>query len=274
MTTLTRHHDIDIYHMNQPRQVVKGIVFANENEHGHAGYLALKGVVSSKEPDFRITSKLMGNITFNQTVAFGHVGWEGWFIETEKGTWAVININEWPTTALFPIEESKNTWIYAYPLVRDTLHYFAMKGAQEVLTLTNTAVHEALDPQEFAQLAPTDIISCNWNRDGTPLLNDTNGNSLFFTPPAWMIPHIAKKLGYNHANTVAVGYDGDEEINEASAETLLEYLMSFLNVRSVKDSFENAVAEMRDLTSKANEIRRQIEDLAKGKPPVNNGMWG
>ncbi len=275
--TLTRHHDIDIYHTNQPK-VVSGVMFANENEHGHAGYLALKGVASGKTPDFRITSKLMGNITFNQTVSFGQVGWEGWYIETQQGTWAVVNINEWPTTALFPIEDSKNTWIYAYPVVRDTLHYFAMKGAEEVLVLTNTAVHEALDPEEFVQMDPTDLVSYTWDRDATPSLESIwasgGGESMFFTPPAWMIPHIAKKMGYNHARTVAVGYDDDEEINEPSGQVLLEYLKSFLGVGGIVESFDDAVKEMQELTDKANAIRRQIEEVAKGKPPVNNGMWG
>ena len=97
---------------------------------------------------------------------------------------------------------------------------------------------------------------------------------MFFTPPAWMIPHIAKKMGYNYARTVAVGYDDDEEINEPSGQVLLEYLKSFLGVGGVVESFDDAVKEMQELTDKANAIRRQIEEVAKGKPPVNNGMWG
>ena len=211
-------------------------------------------------------------------MSFGQVGWEGWYIETQQGTWAVVNINEWPTTALFPIEDSKNTWIYAYPVVRDTLHYFAMKGAEEVLVLTNTAVHEALDPEEFVQMDPTDLVSYTWDRDATPSLESIwakgGGESMFFTPPAWMIPHIAKKMGYNYARTVAVGYDDDEEINEPSGQVLLEYLKSFLGVGGVVESFDDAVKEMQELTDKANAIRQQIEEVAKGKPPVNNGMWG
>lgn len=283
--TLTRHHDIDIYHTHlfkNPPVVVEGVIIVNENEHGHAGYLAAKGLTLSKDADFRINSKLMGNITFNQTVSFGHAGWDGWYIKTKgEKYWAVVNINEWPTTSLFPIEESKNTWIYAYPVVRDVLDYFkSVHHATQCLVLTTSAVHEALDPAEFRQMKENEFVGYNWSSANSPevdLVWAKNDGGAFFTPPAWLFPYFAKNMGYAHAHTFMVGYNDEKEINDVAGDELMkevgEHIKLTLYGRNRK-ALAGAVKEMEELNKKADEVRRQIEELAKGKPPTNNGMWG
>lgn len=280
---LTRHHDIDIYHTTtkQPPVMVDGVIVVNENEHGHAGYLAAKGLTLSKDADFRITSKLMGNITFNQTVSFGQVGWDGWYIKNRDGEcWVVVNINEWPTTALFPIEDSKNTWIYAYPVVRDVLDYFKTRHAKQCIVLSNSAVHEALDPDEFRQMKENEFVSYYWRSPNTPevdMIWASKEGEAFFTPPSWLFPYFAKCIGYTHAHTFMVGYNDEKEINDVAGHELLKEVGEHIKMALTKNhdnSLLTAVEEMAELNEKADEIRQQIEELAKGKPPTNNTMWG
>ena len=283
--TLIRHHDIDIYHRStkQAPGILRGVLLANENEHGHAGYLTIKGLVAGRTPDFYINSKLLGNITFNQTVNPATAGWEGWYLKTENANedyWAVVNINEWPTTGLFPVEDSKNTWIYAYPVVRDVLDFFSTKHAEQVLVLTNSAIHEVLDPEEFRQMKENEFVSYDWNYSAKPNLElqwAKNDGGAFFTPPAWMFPYFAKQMDYKAAKTFMVGYNDDKEINDVAGHETLKEVASHLGMRVTKnheDCLLKAVDEMDELTKKANEVRQQIEELAKGKPPANNTMWG
>ncbi len=281
--TLTRHHDIDIYHTTtkQPPVMVDGVIIVNENEHGHAGYLAAKGLTLSKDTDFRINSKLLGNITFNQTVSFGQAGWDGWYIKGGgEQCWAVININEWPTTALFPIEDSKNTWIYAYPVVRDVLDYFKTRHAKQCIVLTNSAVHEALDPAEFRQMKEDEFVSYYWRSPNTPEVDTiwaSGDGEAFFTPPSWLFPYFAKCMGYQHTHAFMVGYDDDKDINDEAGSELMKRVASHLGKTLYgrhRKALGAAVKEMTELNEKADEIRQQIQELAKGKPPTNNTMWG
>ena len=84
-------------------------------------------------------------------------------------------------------------------------------------------------------------------------------------------------MDYKVANTFIVGYNDDKDINDVAGHEMMKEVADHLGVCVEKkhdDSLLKAVDEMEELSKKADEVRQQIEELAKGKPPVNNTMWG
>lgn len=262
---LLQHGTIDAWMTGALPKVSKLLIF-NENEHGHAGYAAMKGIVGDAKPVGYITSHLVGNILFNQSIEPSSIGWEVYVV----GDCALLLINEWPTVPLFPIEESKGLWINCYPVVRDTLRFFQQHGATHIHYYTATVVHEMLDNDQFAVLdidAWHDVVFKQGQMDSM------HDGDVFFTPPAWMFPHFASLLGYETATTSLFGYDADKAVNDIVGTTMGQYIYNKYNMLTDYESFDGACEEMRSLNERADNIRAEMEELIKGKP-ANSTMWG
>jgi len=260
---LRRHGTIDIW-MNESLGAVDKVLLFNENEHGHAGYLALRGLVGWNEPDARITSHLINNIMFNQTIEPNKVGWEVYKV----GDFALVNLNEWPNTTMFPIEESKSSWINAYPVVRDTLEFFKSLGASELKYISTSSIHEMLDEEQFPQIDNESHRLIEYI-EGAPQAE----GGIFMTPPAWLFPHFAKLMGYEEATTSMFGFDEESPVNNEVGATIGSYLHETYDLLFDESMYEKACDEMNTLTERVNNIQEQMEELMKGKP-ANNTMWG
>lgn len=262
---LLQHGTIDAW-MTGPLPKVTNLLIFNENEHGHAGYAAMKAIVGDSKPLGYITSHLIGNILFNQSIEPSNIGWEVYIV----GDCAVLLINEWPTVPLFPIEESKGLWINCYPVVRDTLRFFQQHGANAIHYFTATVVHEMLDNDQFA-MQDTDARHDVVFREGQ--MDSIHEGDVFFTPPAWMFPHFASLLGYRNATTSLFGYDADKSVNDLVAMTMTRHIYDWYALVAHQENFDTACEEMRSLNERADNIRAEMEELIKGKP-ANSTMWG
>lgn len=265
---------VDIYWDSDDTDLRIGkVILFNENEHGHAGYLAMKSIVANAKPDAYIMSHLLSNIVFNQTKDPAEVGWELYLIPDPQigdSHVAVININEWPTTTLFPLEESKGTWIYIYPVVRDLLKQLKIRGAKHLNFFSALSVHDALNPDEFPMYKQDDIHHVNF-KGGLDKSGDKNG--YFFTPPTWLFPYLADKLRYDAARVVLCGYDPEQAINEQGGRAMAKILSSVYGLETSSESMADAAEEMQDFADKARDMQREMEELIKGKP-ANSAMWG
>ena len=265
---------VDIYWDNLEEEpcISKVIVF-NENEHGHAGYLAMKSIVGDAKPDGLIMSHLVSNIVFNQTKDPAEVGWELYLLpdpHIENSCIGVININEWPTTTLFPLDESKGTWIYIYPVVRDLLMALKNYGAKYLCFFSALSVHDALNPEEFPMYEQKDIHLVNFKGGIT---KSKEGDGYFFTPPTWLFPYLADKLRYDASRAVLCGYDPKLPVNEQAGRSMAEILSSVFGLNTSLDSMADAAKEMQEFADKASDMQKEMEELIKGKP-ANNAMWG
>ena len=253
-------------------RISKVIIF-NENEHGHAGYLAMKSIVGDAKPDARLISHLVSNMVFNQTKDPAEVGWELYLLEdptVDGSVVAVININEWPTTTLFPLEESKGTWIYIYPVVRDLLKTLKSYGADYLCFFSALSVHDALNPDEFPMYKQEDIHHVNFKGG---IVKSEGDDGYFFTPPTWLFPYFADKMGYSASRAVLCGYDPEQAINEQGGRSMADVLSSVFGFQIYTKAMAAAAEEMQDFADKASDMQKEMEELIKGKP-ANNAMWG
>lgn len=265
--TLLQRGTIDIWMNDRVPPSVRKVLIFNENEHGHAGYLALRGIAGWVSPTLRITSHLINNIMFNQTLDPNKVGWEVYMV----GDVALVNINEWPNTALFPIEDSKASWINGYPVVRDTLKFFSECGAEQLMYFTTSSIHEMLDEGMFPPIGVGEYREVGYC-DGS-LSDDMNDEGIFLTPPAWLFPHFANLMGYDNAATSVFGFDSDESVNAEVGKTMGDFVKNQYGLKTNKKWYKMACDEMQDLTERVDNIQKQMEELMKEKP-ANNTMWG
>lgn len=265
---------VDIWWDNQdPTPRISKVIIFNENEHGHAGYLAMKSVVGDAKPDARLMSHLISNIVFNQTKDPAEIGWELYLVEDasiEGSSFAIININEWPATALFPLEESKGTWIYIYPVVRDLLTQLKQFGAEHLCFFSALSVHDALNPEEFPMYKQEDIHHVNF-KGGLP--KSEEGDGYFFTPPTWLFPYLADKLSFPASRVVLSGYDPEQAVNEQAGRAMADILSTVYGLPQNHDSMADAAKEMQEFSDHASDMQKEMEELIKGKP-ANNAMWG
>lgn len=269
---LEQQGTIDIYSANQlPR--IDQLLIMNENEHGHAGYIAMSGLLTSDKPFGHISSHLIANMVFNQTVEPSVIGWPFYVV----GSTAILNINEWPATPLYPLEESKATWIYIYPVIRDTLMFFNSLGCNQIRYSTSLSIHEALEPETFPAMSE-DMGPVHIEYEGGRFVSsDSNDTDLqshaFLTPPAWLFPSIASYMGWATSLTTAVGFDPNKKVHETAAKVLLEYLCAEHLIEPNEENFTKAIDEMNSYNDRADTVRAEMEDLIKGRP-ANNTMWG
>lgn len=270
MNQLTQQGTIDLYH-TAPLPRASRVILFNENEHGHTGYIALKALVGDAKPVARIVSHLLATIAFNQTKEPASLGWEVYYIEGKFGGTYLVNINEWPATPMFPVEDSKGSWIYTYPVVRDTIKAFSQRGVNHVIFCGSTAIHEALDEEVFPGWGDYTFITLNFE-DGTPTTSD-NEDHVFFTPPTWLFPEIASMMGLR-AHAVMSGYEVDTTVDYERGFRLAIQLAKMFTASEVDDkAAKEAADEMQGYNDRADKIREEMESLIKPKP-ANNTMWG
>jgi hypothetical protein len=265
MNRLTQHGSIDLYHTTPLPRASRVIMF-NENEHGHAGYIALKALVGDAKPMARLCSHLLGTIAYNQTKEPASLGWEVYYADDTY----LININEWPSTPLFPVEDSKAAWIYTYPVIRDTLKALAQHGVEQLLFCGSTAIHEALDEEQFPSWNDNVFVNIVFE-EGTPTFGE---DDIFFTPPTWLFPEVAYMMGLR-SEAVMSGYDEDLVVDFERGYELADYLKSnwLINTKLSKKAARKAADEMQDYNDRADKIRSEMESAIKTKP-ANNTMWG
>ena len=265
MHQMIQHGTVDLY-QTCPLPRAKRVIFFNENEHGHAGYIALKALVGETQPTGRIASHLLATIAYNQSKEPARIGWEVYYADDTY----LVNINEWPATPLFPIEESKATWIYAYPVVRDTIKLLARRGVSSVTFIASTAVHEVLDESEFPALEHDELRVIKFD-SGIPAMPDEDG--VFFTPPSWLFPEIASMMGLD-AETIMIGYDDETTADLKLGLSIAEYVKEEYTLEYISpESARKAADEMADFNTRAEKIKTEMEELVKEKP-ANNTMWG
>lgn len=262
---------IDIYWITEPKpNTFSNVIIFNENEHGHAGYIAMKGLVKGLSPIGYVVSHLIANLVFNQTSEPHEIGWEIY----HTGDTLIVNINEWPPTALYPIEESRATWIYIYPVVRDLLKQLKGMGASHLWSASSLAVHEALEPDEFPQLSETEYLTYNLkNATKTHISNEPWEHNIFFTPPTWLFPYFAHKMGWETCKSVLCGYNPEETINAKAGVTMADYFNMTLGMDFSTDEMKKAGDIMQAHSDRADNMQKEMDDLIKGKP-ANNTMWG
>lgn len=257
---------VDIYwEQGIKPDIIEDVFMFNENEHGHAGYIAMKGMVGDATPTGRVVSHLISNVVFNQTKHPHEVGWEIYTI----GKTAFVNINEWPSTPLYPLEESKNTWIYIYPAIRDLLLKLQDLGATNLHYCSSLAVHEVLDPNDFAPQDEESIFTYDFS-------NNTSSDSevdFFFSPPTWLFPYFAHKMGWETTKAILCGYEPDEVINRKAGASMAQFLHKEHGHEVFVDSMTQAQDEMFRHSERAESIQKEMEELIKERP-TNNTMWG
>jgi len=268
----TNKGTIDLYHAEPLPSVDKVIVFA-ENEFGLASLMAVRTVIGEREPDAIALSHLLPEMGFNSAPDMKPIGWEIHFEKTNNETIAYVTVTNWPTIQLFPPEQTKNTWIYTYPPVRDFVELMKDNGAKELLYISSTTIHEALNPEVFELLSPKKVKSYVFGSD-----KNTKHN-LFFTPPTWLFPYLAHCMNYEHSEIILSGCENGAEIDEQAGWTLTKYLSSVIGEKIKKPLYNRVVKQLRkeaeriaELESEVTEALKKHEERASSKPAEH--MWG
>ena len=268
----TNKGTIDIYHSEPLPKVDKVIVFA-ENEFGLASLMAVSTIVGEREPDAVGLSHLLSEMGFNSAPDMKPIGWEIFFEQGNDETIAYVMVTNWPTIQLFPPEQTKTTWIYTYPPVRDFVELMKNNGAKELLYISSTTIHEALDPELFELLSPKKTKSYVFGGD-----RNTKHN-LFFTPPTWLFPYLAHHMDYDHSEIILSGCENGAEIDEEAGWTLTKYLSTVMGEKIKKPHYNRVVKKFRQEAEKQAEIEAELLEALKtheekGTLSPNESMWG
>ncbi|MEK9695229.1 MAG: hypothetical protein VW270_05660 [Candidatus Poseidoniales archaeon] len=266
---ITQHGTIDIYTTEQSlahiKDNVKQAVVYVENEYGGATSIAIESI--GAKPVGHIATHLISNMVFNQTAEYDSFGWK---ISTYDDK-LIININEYPNTPIYPLEEARGTWIYAYPPIRDLVTWLQSNGIEDITYLASTTIHELVEGDPFRQREQHEIQVVDFVSDDFSEIEE--GNHLFMNPPVWIVLEIAKRLSFNTAKGVFVGFDKDEKVNVGGAEAIANYLQDNLDITYTNDSMEKAIEKLKEQIKAGEDMRAEIEALMNTKP-ANNTMWG
>ena len=283
---LTKHNTIDIYEQDEWPAMLKGVLIYSENEYGCASHIAMKSLLGEQEPSGRILTHLINQMVFNQTKDFESVGWEYYFYND----YMIININKWPTTPIMPLHEAQATWIHCYPPVRDLLSFLKDKYYQSSATapsmlafVTSTTLHDSLNTDIFAIHSPEDMLmyqhkdciklNITDQQDPKPQLK----TDLFFTPPAWLFPHLANAMGMNYPVTLFSGHDPESgDIDEVAALTLFRWLNRTTGNHTNKHAFNRSLKNTKREVAVALKMRNDLETMLKSneESEAPNVLWG
>jgi len=259
------------------------IVFA-ENEYGNAPTLLFRSIFGDSEPSAYVSSHLLAELGFNSAPKLDDIGWELYLHEATKSVW--VRITGWPTTSLFPPDQSRGNWIYTYPVVRDLLEWLRTPNGKTnknvtCLYVTSSTLHDALESDEYPILDPNDVYHYNLMTEAIFKYSGDNGLKgkrmkkdelrLFLTPPTWMFPKLALMQQYLSPSIVVVGHK-DEAIDVEAGESLMHYFTGF---ETSPELFDAAVVELGDQIAKHKKAKSDfLQAMSDAEPQPNNMLWG
>ena len=259
------------------------IVFA-ENEYGNAPTLLFRSIFGDSEPSAYVSSHLLAELGFNSAPKLDDIGWELYLHEATKSVW--VRITGWPTTSLFPPDQSRGNWIYTYPVVRDLLEWLRTPNGKTnknvtCMYVTSSTLHDALESDEYPILDPNDVYHYNLMTEAIFKYSGDNGLKgrrmkkdelrLFLTPPTWLFPKLALMQHYLSPSIVVVGHK-DEAVDVEAGESLMHYFTGFETSREL---FDTAVVELNDQIAKHKKAKSEfLQAIEDAEPQPNNMLWG
>lgn len=284
-----KHDTIDIY-TNKGVQakhfddLLNVVVFA-ENEYGNAPTLLFRSIFGDSKPSAYVSSHLLAELGFNSAPSMDDIGWELYIHKVTKSVW--VRVTGWPTTSLFPPDQSRGNWIYTYPVVRDLLEWLKNPTGDNVndsikcMYITSSTLHDALESDEYPILDPEDIYHYNLMTDAVTKYTGATGGKgkrmkkgdlrLFLTPPTWMFPKLALMQHYVAPSIVVVGHK-DEPIDVDAGASLMEYFRGYQPDPAL---FDVAVVELTDQIAKHKKAKSDfLQAIEDAEPQPNNMLWG
>ena len=283
----TKHDSVDIYTVSGVTPAwfedLKQVYVFADSEHGSAPKLAFKSIMGRSEPDAFVCSHLISEMGFNSAPKLDDIGWEMYFYDKHT---LFVCITEWPQTALFPPEDSKKSWIYTYPVVRDLLDFIirpnGVMNSELMLTyFSSSTMHDVLESDKFQIIPPTEAHYYSLVTN-TIIKHDSKGRSkkkkitdeefkLFLTPPTWMFPKLAQMIGYLSPSILIVGNTPDEKIDEVAARTLMDWFDNFDPNYEYMAEYAN---ELNDQIEKFDKMQSDFQALMNVEKPANDMLWG
>jgi hypothetical protein len=283
-----KHDTIDIYtntgvEAKDFNDLLNVIVFA-ENEYGNAPTLLFRSIFNDSEPSAYVSSHLLAELGFNSAPNMDEIGWELHLHEATQSVW--VRITGWPTTSLFPPDQSRGNWIYTYPVVRDLLDWLKNPTGNEInkgigcTYVTSSTLHDALESDEYPILSPSDVYHYNLMTEAIYKYTDPalkpkrikkDELRLFLTPPTWMFPKLALMQQYVAPSIVVVGH-ADESVDVVAGASLMEY---FAGYQPDNGFFDAAVVELTDQIAKHKKAKSDfLQAMSDAEPQPNNMLWG
>jgi len=240
----------------------------------------MKALLGDTKPSGRIVTHLINNMVFNQTKDYEDIGWDYYF----HGDKLIININKWPQTPIMPLDEARATWIHCYPPVRDLLSFVQDKYDNKINLLsfvTSTTIHDSLNTDIFEIHDPETLMGYFFSNKTKVTIKPKHKvgikGDLFFTPPAWLFPHIADMMGYQQTATIFSGHDPEAgDIDEVAALTLFRWLNEAtgrkVNKHSFNQSLKKTKGEVEQTLSMREDLEKLLQQTEASEAP--NMLWG
>lgn len=285
-----KHDTIDIYTnkgvtAKQFDNLLNVIVFA-ENEYGNAPTLLFRSIFGDSEPSAYVSSHLLAELGFNSAPNMDDIGWELHLHKVTKSVW--VRVTGWPTTSLFPPDQSRGNWIYTYPVVRDLLDWLRNPTGNLVNNnikctyVTSSTLHDALESDEYPILDPSEVY--HYNLATEAIYKYAGGDTgvkakrvkkdelrLFLTPPTWMFPKLALMQHYVAPSIVVVGHK-DEPVDVDAGASLMAY---FAGHEPDPALFDASVVELTDQIAKHKKAKSDfLQAISDAEPQPNNMLWG
>ena len=214
-------------------ETTKLIVF-NQNETGFATFQAAMGLVGSREPTLSIFSKLFNVSAFNSIPEPAFPEWRMYetFTKAGKRVWVLRLSNVHPV----PREgAADHSWLYTYPVIRDTIKHLSSYGVDEMIYMTSNQVQNSFgyDRKAYLHLKPTELAIFDWaNQKDEDYIYpfDVNGKEynqdIISTVPAWHFCSLFQSFCANNNlnHLIYVGCSRDGFVDEEAPETLLSHL--------------------------------------------------
>ena len=259
--------DIDDYRINQPTKQVEQVFVFVENEYGFASYVACMSVIGDRQPDGYLIPHQVKMNPFNHTQEFLETGYPYWFV----GNCMFVNVNEWPNSQIFPIEEAKDSWVEAYSIVRSLNLFFEDFPSLTHLTMvTSTTLHDALDPKYFPTKEPSEYTLIDITNPSQYNVDDAG---YFFAPPTWMIPHFFVLMTRGIGRILVTGHDPTEAIDIEATHTIQQYLYDVFGFEVDTEFTDNLINKINEAKERVSQFDREMEEVMKGRQG-NQTMWG
>jgi len=225
----------------------KKVIVVVEGEYGFIPLIIGNSLIGKNKPMVEILSEHQAVDAFNQFPKMLNPAWT--LTPIDKNT-MILSITNWQPMNL-GLHSNPGMWATSYPMIRDIILGLKEHGCETLSFLT------CMNNQEAHERA--ELLVYDFGLNVPP-------KDLILSPPAWIFPHLANRLGLK-ASVVCVSQDEGQYI-DTEALSLVKQFFVAMGFSYDNDKAKNTIKTIRNMEEQLNEER-----WFSGDDDEDEGAW-
>ena len=245
MMTVETHGCADFYfHQDAETFRPKRVYVFVEGEYGFIPLIVSKSLEGKNKPTVEIMSQHQSVDAFNQMPNMMNPAWT--ITQVDKNTAVLCITNWWPLTV--DLHSNPQMWSHTYPLLRDIIIGLKEHGCEALSFFTIMNNHEA---DENSEILVYDIHN-----------NLRPEKDLILSPPAWIMPHLADRMGLR-ASVICITQDEGHFIDTDSLKLAKDFFIA-LGHEYDHERSKNTIESIRNMQDDLQNQRFMLGDDDEG----------